>query len=201
MVAVMDSDEELVLRLRSGDERAFIGLVERYQEPMLRLAASFVPSRAIAEEVVQDTWLALLRGLAGFQGRSSLKSWLFAICVNQARKTGTKEHRSVPVADPEPAVDPSRFDGSGHWADPPEHWIEAAEGRLEAGKLADRVRVLIDELPPRQREVVFLRDVEGMSSDEVCTVLDLSDGNQRVLLHRGRSRLRQRFEDEFRRVR
>jgi RNA polymerase sigma-70 factor (ECF subfamily) len=198
---VMDSDEELVLRLRSGDERAFIGLVERYQEPMLRLAASFVPSRAIAEEVVQDTWLALLRGLAGFEGRSSLKSWLFAICVNQARKTGTREHRSVPVADPDPAVDPTRFDGSGHWADPPEHWIEAAERRLEAGKLAHRVRGWIDELPARQREVVLLRDVEGMSSGEVCTVLDLSDGNQRVLLHRGRSRLRQLIEDESREVR
>jgi RNA polymerase sigma-70 factor, ECF subfamily len=201
ILSVMDSDEELVLRLRSGDERAFIGLVERYQEPMLRLAASFVPSRAIAEEVVQDTWLALLRGLAGFQGRSSLKSWLFAICVNQARKTGTREHRSVPVADPEPAVDPSRFDGSGSWADPPEHWIEAAERRLEAGKLAHRIRVWIDELPARQREVVLLRDVEGMSSDEVCTVLALSEGNQRVLLHRGRSRLRQLVEDEFREVR
>ena len=201
ILSVMDSDEELVLRLRSGDERAFIGLVERYHEPMLRLATSFVPSRAIAEEVVQDTWLALLRGLAGFQGRSSLKSWLFAICVNQARKTGTKEHRSVPVADPEPAVDPSRFDGAGGWADPPEHWIEAAERRLEAGKLAHRIRFWIDELPARQREVVLLRDVEGMTSDEVCTVLALSEGNQRVLLHRGRSRLRQLVEDEFREVR
>jgi RNA polymerase sigma-70 factor (ECF subfamily) len=201
ILTVMESDDELLRRLRSGDERAFIGLVERYNEAMLRLAASFVPSRAIAEEVVQDTWLALLRGLAGFQGRSSLKTWLFAILVNQARKTGTREHRSVPVADPEPVVDPSRFDGSGGWADPPEHWIEAAEGRMEAGKLADRIRAWIEDLPARQREVVFLRDVEGMSSEEVCTVLALSEGNQRVLLHRGRSRLRQLFENEFRGVR
>ncbi len=200
-LAVMESDGELLLRLRSGDERAFIGLVERYNEPMLRLAASFVPSRAIAEEVVQDTWLALLRGLGGFEGRSSLKTWLFAILVNQARKTGTREHRSIPVADPEPAVDPSRFDASGGWSDPPEQWIEVAEGRMEAGKLADRVRVWMDELPARQREVVLLRDVEGMSSEEVCAVLALSDVNQRVLLHRGRSRLRQLFEDEFREVR
>jgi len=198
ILAVMESDGELLLRLRSGDERAFIGLVERHHEPMLRLAASFVPSRAIAEEVVQDTWLAVLRGLGGFEGRSSLKTWLFAILVNQARKTGTREHRSIPVADPEPAVDPSRFDASGGWADPPEHWIEVAEGRMEAGKLADRIRVWIDELPARQREVVLLRDVEGMSSEEVCAVLALSEGNQRVLLHRGRSRLRQLFEDEFR---
>ena len=198
ILAVMESDGELLLRLRSGDERAFIGLVERYNEPMLRLAVSFVPSRAIAEEVVQDTWLAALRGLARFEGRSSLKTWLFAILVNQARKTGTREHRSIPVADPEPAVDPSRFDASGGWADPPEHWIEVAEGRMEAGKLAYRIRGWIDELPARQREVVMLRDVEGMSSEEVCAVLALSDVNQRVLLHRGRSRLRQLFEDEFR---
>jgi len=197
----MNPDSELLLRLRAGDERAFAVLVDRFHEPMLRLATSFVPSRAIAEEVVQDTWLAALRGLAAFEGRSSLKTWLFRILVNRARSTGSKEQRSVPVADPEPAVDPSRFGGDGGWADPPEHWIEAAESRMEAGKLADRVRAWIDELPARQREVVLLRDVEGMSSDEVCAVLALTEGNQRVLLHRGRSRLRQLFEDEFREVR
>jgi RNA polymerase sigma-70 factor, ECF subfamily len=197
----MDSDGELLLRLRSGDERAFVSLVERYHEPMLRLAVSFVPSRAVAEEVVQDTWLALLRGLDGFEGRASLKTWLFRILVNRARTTGTRENRSIPVADPEPAVDPSRFDASGGWADPPERWIEAAEGRMEAGKLADRIRIRMDELPARQREVVILRDVEEMSSEEVCSVLAISEVNQRVLLHRGRSRLRQLFEDEFREVR
>jgi RNA polymerase sigma-70 factor, ECF subfamily len=197
----MATDGELLLRLRSGDERAFVSLVECYQEQMLRLAASFVPSRAVAEEVVQDTWLALLRGLDTFEGRSSLKTWLFSILLNQARTTGSREHRSVPVADPEPAVDPARFDVSGHWAEPPEHWTEAIEGRLAAGKLADRIRELMDELPARQREVVILRDVEEMSSEEVCSVLAISDGNQRVLLHRGRSRLRQLFEDEFREAR
>jgi RNA polymerase sigma-70 factor (ECF subfamily) len=160
-----------------------------------------VRSRAVAEEVVQDTWLAALRGLGGFQGRSSLKTWLFRILVNRARTTGTREQRSVPVADPEPVVDPSRFDASGGWADPPERWIEAAESRMEAGKLADRIRAWIDELPGRQRDVVLLRDVEGMSSEDVCAVLEISEGNQRVLLHRGRSRLRQLFEDEFREVR
>ena len=197
----MEADGELLPRLRSGDERAFVSLVERYQGQMLRLATSFVPSRAVAEEVVQDTWLAVLRGLDDFEGRSSLKTWLFRILVNRARTTGTREHRSVPVPDPEPTVDPARFDASGSWADPPEHWVEAAEGRLEAGKLADRLRVLMDELPARQREVVLLRDVEELSSEEVCSVLAISDGNQRVLLHRGRSRLRQLFEDEFRGVR
>ncbi len=197
----MEGDGELLPRLRSGDERAFVSLVERYQEQMLRLATSFVPSQAVAEEVVQDTWLAVLRGLDDFEGRSSLKTWLFRILVNRARTTGTKEHRSVPVPDPEPAVDPVRFDAAGGWADPPEHWVEAAEGRLAAGKLADRLRGLMDELPARQREVVLLRDVEELSSEEVCSVLAISDGNQRVLLHRGRSRLRQLFEDEFRGVR
>jgi RNA polymerase sigma-70 factor (ECF subfamily) len=194
----METEGELLTRLRSGEEGAFVSLVQRYQEQMLRLAAGFVPSRAVAEEVVQDTWLAVLRGLDAFEGRSSLKTWLFSILVNQARTTGSKEQRSVPVPDPEPAVDPARFDASGAWADPPECWIEAAEDRLEAGKLAGRIRVLIDELPARQREVVLLRDVEELTSDEVCSVLAISDGNQRVLLHRGRSRLRELFDDEFR---
>lgn len=197
----MESDADLLLRLRSGEERAFVTLVERYHEPMLRLAVSFVPSRAVAEEVVQDTWLAVLRGLDGFEGRSSLRTWVFRILVNRARTTGTQEHRSVPVADPEPAVDPARFNASGSWADPPEQWIEAAEGRMEAGKLADRIRAWMKELPARQRQVVILRDMEEMSSEEVCAVLAISDANQRVLLHRGRSRLRQLFEDEFREVR
>lgn len=196
----MEPDGDLLLRLRSGDEQAFVTLVERYHEPMLRLAVSFVPSRAVAEEVVQDTWLAVLRGLDGFEGRSSLRTWVFRILVNQARTTGTREHRSVPVADPEPAVGPSRFDASGSWTDPPERWIETAEGRIEAGKLADRIRARIDELPARQRQVVILRDIEEMSSEEVCAVLAITDANQRVLLHRGRSRLRQLFEDEFREV-
>jgi RNA polymerase sigma-70 factor (ECF subfamily) len=197
----MHPDSELVHRLRSGDERAFTLLVERYHEPMLALAASFVPSRAVAEEVVQDTWLAALRGLDTFEGRSTLKTWLFRILVNRARSTGSKEQRSIPVADPGPAVDPFRFGGDGGWADPPEHWIEAAERRMEAGKLAGQVRVWIDELPARQREVVLLRDVEGMSSEDVCAVLALTEGNQRVLLHRGRSRLRQLLENELREVR
>lgn len=196
----MESDGDLLFRLRAGDEQAFVGLVERYHEPMLRLAVSFVPSRAVAEEVVQDTWLAVLRGLDGFEGRSSLRTWVFRILVNQARTTGTREQRSVPVADPEPVVDPSRFDATGGWADPPEHWIEAAEGRMAAGKLADRIRAWLDELPARQRQVVILRDIEEMSSDEVCGVLAISEVNQRVLLHRGRSRLGQLFEDEFREV-
>jgi RNA polymerase sigma-70 factor, ECF subfamily len=190
----MEADEELVVRLRSGDERAFTGLVERYHEPMLRLAASFVPSRAVAEEVVQDTWLAVLRGLASFEGRSSLRTWMFAILVNRARTTGAREQRSIPIADTGPVVDASRFGPNGAWSTPPELWIEEAEDRIEAGKLAHLLRSAMDGLPARQREVVLLRDVEGMSSAEVCTVLAITEANQRVLLHRGRGKLRQALE-------
>jgi RNA polymerase sigma-70 factor (ECF subfamily) len=188
------SDESLLLSLRSGDERAFGTLIERYHGSMVRLALSFVPSLAVAEEVAQDTWLAMLRGLASFEGRSSLKTWLFTILVNRARTTGAREARSFPVADAGPVVDASRFGPSGDWAEPPEHWIEEAESRVDAAKLRMLLRTSIDALPARQREVVLLRDVEGLTSSEVCEVLAISEGNQRVLLHRGRGKLRQAIE-------
>ena len=194
----MESDAELIRRLRVGDEQAFVALVERYNSSMLRMASSFVPNRAVAEEVVQDTWLAVLRGIAGFEGRSSLRTWVFAILVNRARSTGTREQRSIPVADTGPVVDSSRFGPDGTWSSPPEHWIEEAEDRLAAGKLADLLRSAMDDLPVRQREVVVLHDMEGMSSEEVCKVLAISEGNQRVLLHRGRSKLRQVLETALR---
>jgi RNA polymerase sigma-70 factor, ECF subfamily len=193
----MESDEELLRRLRAGDERAFVTLVERYNGSMLRLALSFVPSRAVAEEVVQDTWVAVLRGLAGFEGRSSLRTWIFTILVNRARTTGSREQRTIPVADTGPVVDASRFGPDGAWSSPPELWIEEAEDRIEAGKLTDLLRSAIDGLPDRQREVVVLRDVEGMSSAEVCSALAISEANQRVLLHRGRGKLRQALESEL----
>ena len=188
---------ELIQRLRAGDEQAFVVLVRRYHDSMIRLASSFVPSRAVAEEVVQDTWMGVVRGIGNFEGRSSLRTWLFRILVNRARTAGTRERRSVAIGDAEPAVDPSRFDEAGAWLSPPEQWIEEADDRLRSGKLAGRVRSVIEELPARQREVVTLRDVEGLSSDEVCHVLEITDGNQRVLLHRGRSRVRQVLETEF----
>jgi RNA polymerase sigma-70 factor (ECF subfamily) len=193
----MEPDVELLGRLRAGDEQAFVALVERYNGSMLRLASSFVPSRAVAEEVVQETWLALLRGLMAFEGRSSLKTWLFSILVNRARSAGVRESRSVPVADAGPVVDASRFGPSGAWSVPPEHWIEEAESRVDAAKLAGLLRPAIDGLPARQREVVLLRDVEGLTSAEVCTVLAISEANQRVLLHRGRGKLRQVLETEL----
>lgn len=192
-----DPDADLLDRLRSGDEQAFVILVGRYREAMLRLAAGYVPSRAVAEEVVQDTWVGVLRGLSGFEGRSSVRTWLFSILVNRARSAGTRERRTVAVEDIEPVVDQSRFDQSGHWISPPEAWVEQIDDRLMAAKMADRIRSAIEDLPARQREVVTLRDLEGLSSDEVCGVLELTDVNQRVLLHRGRSKLRQILESEF----
>jgi RNA polymerase sigma-70 factor, ECF subfamily len=195
--ASRDEDAPLVAALRAGDEQAFVTLVRRYHSAMLRLALGYVPSMAVAEEVVQDTWLAVLRGIGAFEGRSSLRTWLLRILVNRARTAGQRERQTVAMADPEPAVHPGRFDASGSWAFPPERWVEEADDRLHAAKLASRLRTAIDELPSRQREVVTLRDVCGLSSGEVCAVLDISEANQRVLLHRGRSRLRQIIETEF----
>ena len=141
--------------------------------------------------------MGVVRGIGGFEERSSFRTWLFRILVNRARTTGERERRSIAIGTAEPTVDQSRFDAAGGWAAPPEQWAEDIDDRLRAGKLAGRIRSAIEELPARQREVVTLRDVDGLSSDEVCHVLDISDGNQRVLLHRGRSRVRQVLETEF----
>ena len=194
----MGEDEgELLRRLRAGDEAAFAALVDRYHAPLIRVALTFVPSRAVAEEVVQDTWLGVLRGVDRFEGRSSLQTWLYRILVNRARTTGVREHRSLPLADTEPAVDPARFAPDGTWASPPEHWSDQVDERLSAPALAARIRALVEELPAGQRQVVTLRDVEGLSGAEVCEVLGISEGNQRVLLHRGRSRVRAVLEQEM----
>ncbi len=192
-----DEDLDLVARLRAGDELAFVLLVARHHAAMLRIACSFVSSTAVAEEVVQDTWMGVLRGLEGFAGRASFKTWLWRILVNRARTTGMHEHRSVAVGDAGPAVDRARFDASGAWMSPPQHWIEDSDDRMLAEALTDRIQTALDELSPRQREVVVLRDVDGLSSQEVCEVLEISEANQRVLLHRGRSHLRQALEDEM----
>jgi RNA polymerase sigma-70 factor, ECF subfamily len=190
-----DADAELLARLRAGDEDAFVLLVARHHATMLRLASSYVSSTAIAEEVVQDTWLGVVRGIDGFAGRSSFKTWLLQILVNRARSTGVREHRSTAVGDAAPAVDRARFDASGAWMSPPQHWIEDSEDRLFAEGLASHIQAALDRLPSRQREVVTLRDLDGLSSHEVCEVLDISEGNQRVLLHRGRSQLREALEE------
>ena len=197
------SDEELLQRLRAGDEAAFMDLVERYGPLMLRIALSHVSSRAVAEEVVQEAWLGVLKGLDRFEGRSSLKTWIMRIVANQARTRGERERRSVPVSaltpdDEEPAVDPSRFRPfddpryPGGWNQPPDSWPEE---RLLAGETLELVRDAIAQLPPRQQEVIVLRDVEGWEPEEVSDALGLSAGNQRVLLHRARSKVRNRLED------
>jgi len=197
-----DTDERLLDQLRRGDEQAFAILVHRYRESMLRIAVGYVPGRAVAEEVVQDTWLAVLRGMSMFEGRSSVRTWVFRILVNRARSAGMRERRAVPLGeDLQPTVDQSRFDASGAWIAPPEQWVDQVEDRLVAEKMANRIRTAIMELPARQREVVTLRDIEGLASVEVCSVLEITEANQRVLLHRGRSRLRQVLEAEFGRVR
>jgi RNA polymerase sigma-70 factor (ECF subfamily) len=191
-------DGELVARLRAGDEAAFTTLVDRYHASLLRLATALVANRAVAEEVVQDTWLGVVRGIERFEGRSSLKTWLFRILVNRARSAGGREHRHATARlAPEPAVPPERFGADGRWADPPAVWAEEAEERLAAEQMAGRVRACLDELPPAQRQVILLRDVEGLPPAEVCTALGISDGNQRVLLHRARSRVRRILEREM----
>lgn len=195
-----DGDGDLVARLRAGDEEAFVLLVERYHAPLLRLAATMVPNRAVAEEVVQDTWLGALRGLDGFEGRSSLKTWLFRIMLNRARSAGTREQRAgTPLRD-EPTVDADRFGSGGAWSEPPVPWVDQSDERVDAQRLASIVRDHIDELPGAQRQVVVLRDVEGVASADVCELLGISDGNQRVLLHRGRARLRAIVEQALGRV-
>jgi RNA polymerase sigma-70 factor (ECF subfamily) len=192
-----DEDGELVARLRAGDEQAFVSLVARHHAAMMRLASSFVSSTAVAEEVVQDTWLGVLRGIDGFAGRSSFRTWLLRILVNRAVSTGVRERRSMAVGDAGPVVDRARFDASGAWMSPPTHWIEDSDDRLLAQGLTDQIQAALDELPARQREVVMLRDVDGLSGQEVCGVLEISDANQRVLLHRGRSHLRQALESKL----
>jgi RNA polymerase sigma-70 factor (ECF subfamily) len=196
-------DAELVARLLAGDEASFLALVEMYQGPMARLARNYVPSRDVADEVVQETWVAVLQGLPRFEGRSSLKTWIFRILVNRAVSRGTRERRAVPfsslfdaASDPfEPAVDPDRFWGqdgqSPHgWASPPQPWDEIPEQRLEARETLQHVAAAIETLPPAQREVITMRDVDGFSSQEVCAVLGITEVNQRVLLHRARSKVR-----------
>ncbi|MGH9281561.1 MAG: RNA polymerase sigma factor [Acidimicrobiales bacterium] len=194
----MDNDAELVARLRAGDEGAFVILVDRFHTPLLRLACTFVPNQAVAEEVVQETWLGVVRGISRFEGRSSLKTWLFRILVNRARSTGVRERRHTPV-DPEraPAVSPERFGPGGQWVDPPVPWTDDAEERIVARQTVERITAHLDQLPEAQRQVVVLRDFEQLPAAEVCALLGITEANQRVLLHRGRSKIRSLLEAEL----
>jgi RNA polymerase sigma-70 factor (ECF subfamily) len=205
---VVDPDGPLLERLRAGDEDAFMMLVDRYGPLMLRIALSHVRSRAVADEVVQEAWLGVLQGLDRFEGRSSLKTWIMRIVANRARTRGEREARSVPLSslaseDDEPSVDPSRFrpdddpDYPGAWMIPPHSWAGLPEERLLASETLQQVRAAIARLPPRQQEVIELRDVEGWDPEEVREALDISEGNQRVLLHRARSKVRADLERYF----
>lgn len=190
-------ESDLLLRLRAGDEEAFGVLVERHHAAMVRVALGYVRTRAVAEEVAQEAWLGLLRGLDSFEGRSSLRTWLFRIVVNRAITTGERERAHVPTEPSELEAADGRFSPDGAWVTPPVHWADEAVDRLAAPEVAQRVRLAIEQLPPQQREVVTLRDVDGLSSSEVCAVLGISQGNQRVLLHRGRERVRGDLEQEM----
>jgi RNA polymerase sigma-70 factor, ECF subfamily len=191
-------DAEWLGSLLEGDEDAFVMLVARYNQPMLRFAQSMISNRAVAEEVVQDTWIGVVRGIDRFEGRSSFQTWLFSILANRARSTRWREHTEIPI-DTLDAVDPLRFDPDGRWADPLDAWTEETNDRVDAASLLPALRSALEDLPPRQRQVVLLRDVEGLSHDEACGVLGIGVGNQRVLLHRGRTRLREILEQHIER--
>ncbi|KFA92144.1 RNA polymerase sigma factor [Archangium violaceum] len=198
-----DSDQELVQRLLRRDEAAFVRLVDTYHFRLLRLALPLVGSRSVAEETVQDTWLAILDGLAGFEGRCSLKTWMFHILLNRARSRAAKEGRSLPFsalgpAEEGPVEEPERFTAAGMWAVPPSPWgVESPEALVLRGEAMECIEEVLAQLPANQRAVVTLRDVEGLAAEEVRELLQLSESNQRVLLHRGRAKLRRALEERF----
>jgi RNA polymerase sigma-70 factor, ECF subfamily len=201
----MTDDHELVQRLREGDESAFVELIDSYGATMLRVAQMYVRDRATAEEVVQETWLAVLNGIDRFEGRSSLKTWLFRILTNRAKTRGERDGRVLPFsalagasdeAD-EPSVDPDRFLGPdsprpGAWAAPPRAW---PQDKLIERETLNVIEMAIGKLPEAQREVILLRDVEGWTPMEVADALEITDGNERVLLHRARSKVRAALEE------
>lgn len=193
-------EKRLVEALRDRDETAFASLLDRYSSSMGRVARMYVRSEAVADEVVQETWLGVIEGIDRFEGRSPLKTWIFRILTNIAKTRGERESRTLAFStlagdEDEPAVDPDRFlEASQHWASPPEPFPEAA---LLARETLDVVERTIEELPASQQAVITLRDVGGWSAEEVCNVLELSETNQRVLLHRARSRVRRALEVYF----
>jgi RNA polymerase sigma-70 factor (ECF subfamily) len=203
---VRADEAALIARLRDGDEAAFEALVTDLYPSMLAAARGYVRSRAVAEEVVQESWLGVLKGLARFEGRSSLRTWVLRIVANIARTRAVREARSVPLSsfdvEGEPAVDPERFRGPddpfpGHWRSYPTDWRRLPEERLTSLETLAVVREAIEHLPDAQRLVITMRDVAGLSSEEVCDALDVTAGNQRVLLHRARARVREALERHF----
>lgn len=195
-------DRDIVAALRRGDERVFAELVDRYHAAMVRLARAYVADRAAAEDVAQEAWLGVLRGLDGFSGRSSLKTWMFGILMNCARARRRRDRRSVPFSDLEedgddsPTVDPDRFlpaghRWAGHWASPPTEW---PEDHLLSREIAGYLERALARLPDRQRAVLTLRDIEGWPASEICALFGISPENERVLLHRARATIRHELE-------
>ncbi|HEX6117389.1 MAG TPA: sigma-70 family RNA polymerase sigma factor [Solirubrobacterales bacterium] len=202
-------DAEVVEALRAGDAGAFEALVGELNPGLLRLAMAHVSSRSVAEEVVGDTWIAVIEGIDGFEGRSALRTWIFQILINKARTRGKRDARSLPFSSlrrrggngEEPAVDADRFQGPageypGHWARPPVAWSSPDE-RLASDEARDVMLRAIAELPPRQQEVLVMRDIQGLTSEEARNALDVEETNQRVLLHRARSKVRAALEEHF----
>lgn len=204
---VRRDEQELIEALRSGDPKAFATLVDELSPGLLRLALAHVPSRAVAEEVLQDTWLAVITGIDRFEGRSSIRTWIYRILLNNARTKGVRERRTLPFASlrrraeeggDAPAVDPDRFQGRrgeapGGWARPPVEW-SSPEEKLASDEARQVMLEAIAALPPRQREVITIRDLQGLSAEEARNALDVSETNQRVLLHRARSKVRAALE-------
>ena len=201
---VLPTDDVLVAGLRAGDEETFACLLNGWSGSMLRLARSFVSTAASAEEVVQDTWLAVFQGVARFEGRSSLKTWVYQILINIARRRGAREQRTLPWAslpDEGPTVDPGRFRGPedrypGGWLAFPDQW-PTTESEVLAREVRSTVAAAIENLPTRQQVVLTLRDIDGVDADSVCALLDISPANQRVLLHRARAAVRGHLERYF----
>ena len=200
------TDAEWVAALQNGDEGAFAALVETYHTQMIRVATAFVNNPAVAEEVVQETWIGLLRGLGRFEGRSSLKTWMFSILLNKAKSTARREvrHRHATIYEegsstassvPHSRFHPAGHPEAGHWTIKPQDWSNLPEERMLSQKTLAYLQAAIQELPANQREVLVLRDIEGWESADVCNVLNISETNQRVLLHRARSKVRAMLED------
>lgn len=203
-----EADLKLIEALRQGDEAAFVMLIDQYHTSLFRVALIYIANPAVAEEVVQETWIGVLQGIHRFEGRSSLKTWIFRILINQAKKRAQREDRQIPFsalwdaeAEPyEPAVAPERFrpaddpEWAGHWVSQPERWDDIPESRLLSEETQAYLLQAIEALPPNQREVITLRDVEGWRPEEVCNLLGITEVNQRVLLHRARSKVRGALE-------
>ncbi len=205
LVGATADDQRIIAGLRVGNETTFVEMVDRYNGSLVRVAMRYVPSRAVADEVVQDTWIGVIEGIDRFEGRSTFKTWLYKILIYKARARGERERRTVPLSalpgdDSAPSVPTERFRGSdalwaGHWATPPRRWDGDAEERLLASEAQSLIDATIAELPLAQREVITLRDLSQFSSVQVCDLLGVTEANQRVLLHRARSKVRAALEN------